>query len=154
MHALFRRSPHTICVVACFFFTVMFIRAQSTSATIHFDEGSKTFRVDGGDVSYIFGINNRNELQPIYWGARLGPSDTFPQPHEAHEVASFDLTTTVTPQEFPGWGAAFYVEPALKITFPDGNRDLVLHYASHHIDGDVLTVRLKDIERDVFVDLR
>ena len=59
-----------------------------------------------------------------------------------------------TPQEFSGWGAGLYVEPALKVTFPDGNRDLVLHYLSHKIDGDSLTIRLKDVERDVFVDLR
>ncbi|MBV8630387.1 MAG: alpha-galactosidase [Silvibacterium sp.] len=131
----------------------MFAQAQR-GASIRFDDASRTFRIDGGDVSYALGINNRNELQPIYWGARLGASDGFPQPHEVHEVASFDLTTTVTPQEFPGWGSVFYVEPALKITFPDGNRDLVLQYASHHIDGNTLTVRLKDIERDVFVDLR
>jgi alpha-galactosidase len=60
----------------------------------------------------------------------------------------------VTPQEFAGWGAGLVLEPGVKITFPDGNRDLVLHYVSHHIDGPVLTVRLKDISREVFVDLR
>ena len=154
MHALFRRSPHIVCLVALISLTGMCAHAQPTGASIRFDDAGKTFRIDGGDVSYVFGINDRNELQPVYWGARLNATDSFPQPHALHEIASFDLTTTVTPQEFPGWGSAFYVEPALKITFPDGNRDLVLHYASHHIDGDVLTVRLKDIERDVFVDLR
>jgi hypothetical protein len=29
-----------------------------------------------------------------------------------------------------GWGGGIYVEPALKVTFSDGNRDLVLHYVS------------------------
>jgi alpha-galactosidase len=121
---------------------------------IHFDTASKVFRLDGGDVSYVFGINERNELQPLYWGARLGDSDAFPAVHSSPEHVSFDLTTTTTPQEFAGWGAELYVEPALKITFPDGNRDLVLHYVSHQIEGQALTIRLKDIERDVFVNLR
>ncbi|HEY0795705.1 MAG TPA: alpha-galactosidase, partial [Acidisarcina sp.] len=47
-----------------------------------------------------------------------------------------------------------YVEPALKITFPDGNRDLVLHYVSHKIDGATLTIQMTDILRDVRVELR
>ena len=154
MHALFRRSQHTLCLIACISLTAMFAHAQQTAASIRFDDSSKTFRIDGTGVSYVFGVNNRNELQPIYWGARLSASDTFPQPHAAPEVSAFDLSTSTTPQEFAGWGAGLFVEPALKITFPDGNRDLVLHYVSHHIDGGALTVRLKDIERDVFVDLR
>jgi len=36
---------------------------------------------------------------------------------------------------------------------PDGNRDLVLHYMSHTIQHNTLTVSLKDISRDVFIDL-
>jgi alpha-galactosidase len=154
LHVLSRRSLLSICLIAFISFTAMFAHAQPTGSSIRFDDSSKTFRIDGGDVSYVFGINNRNELQSVYWGARLGAPDSFPQPHASPEVASFDLSTSTTPQEFSGWGAGLFVEPALKITFPDGNRDLVLHYASHHIDGDVLTVRLKDIERDVFVELR
>jgi len=121
---------------------------------ISFNSASKVFRIDGGDVSYVFGINNLDELQPIYWGARLGTRDGFPQPHTNRGHASFDLPTGTTPQEFAGWGAGLYMEPALKITFPDGDRDLVLHYVSQRIEGDVLAIRLKDIERDVFVDLR
>ena len=121
---------------------------------IRFDAATKVFRLDGGDVSYAFGVNDLQELQPIYWGARLGANDAFPTPHTNPGNVSFDLPSGTTPQEFAGWGAALYYEPALKITFPDGDRDLVLHYVSHHIEGDSLTVRLKDIEREVFVDLR
>jgi alpha-galactosidase len=124
------------------------------NAAIRFDAASKVFRLDGGQVSYVFGINEQNELQPLYWGARLGDTDSFPAAHTNEGHASFDMPSSTTPQEFSGWGAGLYVEPALKITFPDGNRDLVLHYVSHKIDGQTLTIRLKDIERDVFVYLR
>jgi alpha-galactosidase len=130
------------------------VSAYAQNAAVRFDSANKVFRLDGGGVSYVFGINERSELQPLYWGARLGDSDSFPAAHIVREHASFDLSTTTTPQEFAGWGAGLYVEPALKITYPDGNRDLVLHYVSHKIDGQTLTVRLKDIEREVFVELR
>jgi alpha-galactosidase len=42
----------------------------------------------------------------------------------------------------------------LKVTFPHGNRDLVLHYVSHTIEGNELTITLKDIQRQLFVELR
>ena len=45
------------------------------------------------------------------------------------------------------------MEPALKVTFADGNRDLVLHYDSHSEKPDGLEVVLKDISRNVFVTL-
>jgi alpha-galactosidase len=41
----------------------------------------------------------------------------------------------------------------LKVTFADGNRDLVLHYESHEITSDGLKIVLKDIKRQVFITL-
>ena len=32
---------------------------------------SKVFRLDGGNVTYAFGVNSRGELQQLYWGGRL-----------------------------------------------------------------------------------
>ena len=148
------RTYYRILLAVSFSLAALHAHPQPAKASIRFDAANKAFRIDGGNISYVFGVNDLNELQPIYWGARLGATDGFTQPHTLHEVASFDLSTSVTPQEFAGWGAGLYVEPALKVTFPDGNRDLVLHYVSHHIDGDVLTIRLKDVERDVFVEVR
>ena len=69
----------------------------------------------------------------------------FPPRTAGREVASFDLSTTTTPQEYPGWGAEFYNEPALKATYADGNRDVVLHFVDQHIDGNTLEIELKDI---------
>ena len=126
---------------------------EPMTGPISYDASSRVFRIDSGDVSYAFGINERDELQSLYWGGRLGSGDALPPAHSLADVASFDLSTTNTPQEFPGWGAGLYVEPSLKVTFPDGNRDLVLHYVSHEIDGDKLTIVLKDISRDIFVEL-
>jgi alpha-galactosidase len=121
---------------------------------IQFDQQARVFRIDGNNVTYAFGINEENALQPLYWGARLGGNDTLGPARVDTVPASFDLPSGATPQEFQGWGAGLFYEPALKIMFPDGNRDLVLHYIDHHIDGDTLTIQLKDISRDVTVGLK
>ena len=39
------------------------------------DEATKVFRLDGGNVTYAFGVNSRGELQQLYWGGRLAATD-------------------------------------------------------------------------------
>jgi len=119
---------------------------------IRFVKASKIFILDAGKVTYVFGINQQSMLQHIYWGGHVGREEDFATP-STKEWSAFDLSTTTTPQEYPGWGAGLYVEPSLKVTFPDGNRDLVLHYMAHQIAGNTLTVTLKDIERALLVHL-
>jgi len=118
-----------------------------------FDSDAKTFRLDGGNVSYVFGVNPRGELQQLYWGGRLAATDRFPQAVPMREAASFDTSYTTTPQEYAGWGDGLYVEPALKVTFADGNRDLVLHYESHKATEHGFDVGLKDIKASIYVTL-
>ncbi|MFC5861398.1 alpha-galactosidase [Acidicapsa dinghuensis] len=129
---------------------------QSTGAAqgrILYNETSHTFRMDGGGVSYVFGVNQNGELQNLYWGQRLQSADPILPAHTNGGTSAFDLPVNATPQEFTGWGGGLVVVPDLKISFPDGNRDLVLHYVSHTIRDNTLTVSLKDISRDVAVDL-
>jgi alpha-galactosidase len=123
------------------------------NAAVRYDTAAKVFRLDGGDVSYVFGVNARGELQQLYWGGRLGEQDSFPAAKPLREWASFDLSYTNTPQEYVGWGAGLFSEPALKVTFPDGNRDLVLHYDSHTENAHGFDVVLKDISRPIYVTL-
>jgi len=115
------------------------------------------FRLDGGNTTYAFGVNERGELQQIYWGGRIAPADPIPAPKASPEHASFDSSYNNTPQEYVGWGAGLFHEPALKVTFVDGNRDLVLHYAGNSkpipSDDHSLDVVLKDINRAVTVTL-
>ena len=112
------------------------------------------FRLDGGDTTYAFGVNERGELQQIYWGGKIGPNDPIPPAKSKIELASFDNSYNNTPQEYAGWGQGLYMEPALKVSFADGNRDLVLHYASsQQPDPQSLEVVLKDISRAVTVTL-
>ena len=127
--------------------------AATLTAQVRYDEHTHVFRMDGGGVTYAFGINNAEELQPVYWGRQVAAEDALPAAHTKAEAASFDSTATVTPKEYAGWGGGIYSEPALKVTYPDGNRDLVLHYVSYKVAGNELIVTVKDIERPLFVEL-
>ena len=150
-------SPRALRLIATMFFVLLCARgsdvcAQQAGTSVRFDQNTRVFHIDAADTSYVLGVNEHEEVQALYWGKRLAVSDTFPAA-KAHMGASFDLSNTVTPQEFVGWGGGLYVEPDLKITFPDGNRDLELKYASYKIDGDKLSIVMKDVSRDVFVTL-
>jgi alpha-galactosidase len=118
-----------------------------------YDSATRVFRLDGGNVTYAFGINPRGELQQLFWGGRLAATDHIPAAVPKREAASFDSSYTTTPQEYAGWGAGLFVESALKVTFADGNRDLVLHYDHHEASSDGFNIVLKDIKRQVFVTL-
>ncbi len=137
------------------FFTISLSLAAGLACAQEPAPNSQVFRLDGGNSTYAFGVNERGELQTIYWGGRLGPHDQIPPAHSYMEWASFDSSYNNTPQEYAGWGAGLFTEPALKITFPDGNRDLVLHFvkATQH-DSQSLDILLKDISREVYVTLR
>ncbi|HEV2215307.1 MAG TPA: glycoside hydrolase family 36 N-terminal domain-containing protein, partial [Terracidiphilus sp.] len=126
------------------------LRAQTDA---QFLPATKVFRLDGGNVTYAFGVNARGELQQLYWGGRLAATDAIPQATPMPGWASFDPSYSTTPQEYAGWGAGLYVEPALKATFADGNRDLVLHYASHTAVENGFDVVLKDFSRPIVVTL-
>ena len=125
--------------------------SAQTAAT--YDPETRVFRMDGGNTSYAFGVNSRGELQQLYWGGRLAATDRVPRATPVREWASFDSSYTTTPQEYAGWGAGLFVEPALKVSFADGNRDLVLHYESHTATADGFEVVLQDIQRPILVTL-
>ena len=127
--------------------------ALAQRSSVSYDPAAKVFRLDGGGVSYVFGVNPRGELQQLYWGGRLGATDSFPQAAPLPEWASFNSSYTTTPQEYAGWGAGLFVEPSLKVSFADGNRDLVLHYQSHAAVANGFDVLLKDISREIYVTL-
>src|SRR5258705_211843 len=110
---------------------------------ITFLDKKKVWVLQAGESTYAFGVNERSELQHLYWGKSIGAED-FNSAHSLPEWAPFDLSTTTTPQEYPGWGAGLYTEPALKATFANGNREVVLHYVDHQLKNDNLEITLKD----------
>ena len=120
---------------------------------VQFQAAEKVFRMDGGETTYAFGVNEKGELQTVYWGGRLSPQDRFQAPHRGRGVESFDGPVNTTQEEYAGWGSGLYLEPALKVSFGNGNRDLELRYVSHVITGDGIKVTLKDVSEEVYVEL-
>ncbi len=146
-----RRSLHSL---LCGLLPLAALAANAQSpASVRYDPATQVFRLEAADTSYAMGVNDKGELQTLYWGKRLMPSDPLPAAREARQAGGLDTARSTTPRDFVGWGGALYVEPDLKITFPDGNRDLVLKYVSHTIEGQHLRIVMKDILREVFVTL-
>jgi alpha-galactosidase len=137
--------------VACAILLIAMTAVASQGPSSISKDGQRVFRLDGSDVTYVFGVNDKGQLQTIYWGKRLPASQTFAQPKPRAGSSSFDMSTNTTPQEFTGWGGGLYLEPDLKVTFPDGNRDLVLKYVSQTAAADGIDVLMKDISREVYV---
>jgi alpha-galactosidase len=97
--------------------------------------------------AYSFGLNNAGILTHCYWGARLPAMGDYPPPVNPREHSSFDPSPHLTPEEFPGYGALRYIDPALKVTFSDGTRDVALVYVDYALRDSVnpeLVIRLKD----------
>jgi alpha-galactosidase len=124
-------------------------RVEQGGSSITYDATNEIFRLHGGGANYVFGVNTSGELQSVYWGPEVAESDAFARPRGVGRA--FELNDT--PQEFAGWGGGLLTEPALKVSFPDGNRDLVLHYVSHSIEGHTLTMHMRDISRALDVNL-
>src|SRR5258707_14322782 len=91
----------------------LLVHLARASDPIIFIENKKVWVLQGGEATYALGVNERGELQHLYWGKRMDVQD-FDSAQSFPEWASFDLSTTTTPQEYPGWGAGLYTEPALK----------------------------------------
>src|SRR5437868_12816737 len=80
----------------------MFVLASATAAVaadaIQFVPEKKLWVIQAGDETYALGINERDELQTVYWGERLRTEDLAPA-HSLSGWSSFEPTTAATPQE-------------------------------------------------------
>jgi len=109
----------------------------------------KVFLLTSQQSSYAMGVSPDGQLQHLYWAGPLWRADDLGPAKEGHEISSFDPHQMMEAEEYPGWGGPRYYETALKVTRADGDRDLVLHYVSHKIEGDSLEITLKDIRNDI-----
>jgi hypothetical protein len=102
-------------------FPVLGQSPERPSEPIRYDTAARRFRIDAADISYALGVNEKGELQTLYWGKRLRPGDPIPPAHTEGGTSAFDLPVNATPQEFAGWGGGLAVVPDLKISFPDAS---------------------------------
>ncbi len=99
-------------------------------------------------TGYALGLNKTGLLVNRYWGLRLPYLEDYPPAPDMAEWASFNGAEQLTPEEYPGYGGAKYIEPCLKVTFADGVRDVVLRFDSADVrDGKTpeLDLHLKDV---------
>jgi alpha-galactosidase len=129
------------------------LAATSLEAQITWNAANKLWFLNTATSSCVLGINERNELQTLYWGGPITRAADFGAAHSGREISSFDPSATNTPEEYPAWGGTRFYEPALKVTRADGNRDVVLKYKDQHLDGDKLDITLRDINDDISVTL-
>jgi alpha-galactosidase len=96
-------------------------------------------------AAYAFGLTPRGVLAHAYWGARLPFAEDYPAVADGANWASFTHGDHLTPEEYPAYAGAKYIEPCLKATQPDGVRDTVLQFVAAEVTaGDTLRVTLRD----------
>jgi alpha-galactosidase len=127
--------------------------AAAVRPPIRYLPDTRLWVIESGESSYVFGVNERNELQSIYWGKPVWRDQDWKPAHSYPEWDSTEPSTTITPEEYPGWGGLRFFEPCVKLAFADGARDLVLKYDSYETHASELTVHLRDAVSDVEVDL-
>jgi alpha-galactosidase len=126
--------------------------ATAPRAAVRYLADAKLFVLETGRTSYVLGLNEQNEVQLVYWGARL-LRDADHAPAHTREGYAFESGEGLSEIEYPGWGGLRFSEPCLKVSFADGVRDLVLKYLSHEIQGDSLVLHLQDVNRGLAVQL-
>src|SRR5215510_8277502 len=99
------------------------------------------------NTAYALGLNQAGLLTHRYWGARLLFVTDYPAPVDPVHWAADDASH-FTPEEFPGYGSAKYIDPSLKVTFADGVRDVILKFvdaAVSDLSTPELAIRLRDV---------
>ena len=96
------------------------------------------------ETAYALGLNAAGVLTHRYWGAKLPRPDDYPPAIDSIGWASFNGPGEIVPEEYPSYAGTKYIDPCLKITFPDGVRDVVLEFASAEVIGNELRVHLRD----------
>ncbi len=112
---------------------------------IRFDEKTKTFLLGFGEAGYAMNVQNGTLINRWY-GPRLDRFGDLPTVDEIFRRRRIgDIPKPETFAEYGGWSPLGQgTEPAVKVTFDDGTRDLDLRYISHKINGETLTVLLRD----------
>jgi alpha-galactosidase len=138
-----------MCRFSCLVAALAAFACSLPAQSVQYLTDKKIFLLTTKQSSYAMGVSPDGQLQHLYWGGPLWRAADLQPATQKEDISSFDPHQMLEAEEYPGWGGPRFYEPALKITRADGDRDLVLHYESHKIDGDKLEVTLKDIHDDI-----
>jgi alpha-galactosidase len=120
---------------------------------VRFLPDKKVWILETQRTSYVVGINELNAVQNLFWGGKIQRDQDFDVARTWDDY-SFENREGMTPEEYPGWGGMRFNEPCLKVTFNDGGRDLILKYVSHQSEPNQLVIKLKDIQKEIFINLK
>ncbi len=126
--------------------------AMPAAAAVRYIPQSRVWVLETAHTSYVLGRDASGQIQHVYWGARIPRDEDFSEAQPSPEHA-FEGASSGEFEEYAGWGGMRYAEPCLKVTFDGGVRDLVLKYSSDETGEDTLTLRLKDIQQELFVEI-
>ncbi|MGI2297215.1 alpha-galactosidase [Paenibacillus sp. GXUN7292] len=105
------------------------------------------FLLSSGNMCYGFGVDAQDRLLHIHWGNKV-KIDDLAQLLQPYYHSHFDAEVEREKEEYSPWGGLSFIEPALKVKFHDGVRDLKLQYKSYDLwkldDRDILVIHLQD----------
>src|SRR5258708_21524011 len=78
----------------------LYAEAQTATAKIDYNSSTRVFRIEAADVSYLFGVNENEQLQTRYWGSRLASNDKLPSARSGKGSSSFDPAVDSIPLQF------------------------------------------------------
>lgn len=110
------------------------------------------FALQGKTSSYVFAIENDQYVRHLYWGKTIQHVENF-ELTPVDRVDSMDAAIDGMAEEYAPFGGLRYKSTAIKATFADGTRDLVLSYLNYTLKNDTLTIHLKDANYQLFVNL-
>ena len=143
-------------------------RKRTNNMSIIFSSQTKTFYLDGKNVTYAFFINEYGYLEHLYFGKRIGHDDVrsmrmLGAKSFSSTIPNTDIAASINsyhhfPSELSFFGTGDYREPAVMLTHSNGDRLVELLYDSHEIlaekphisgmpsmrGGETLMVHLKD----------
>ncbi|MBQ3865046.1 MAG: alpha-galactosidase [Clostridia bacterium] len=116
---------------------------------ILWDPEKHLFHLRTSEMSYVFGITPDQRLLHLFWGQSLLQEETCETLSEQLLCAQDSGGVHVTSQVYPRFEVSTmepgdYSDPVLSCVHPDGIRSLRLRYDSHVIEGDHLTIFLRD----------
>ncbi|HKT05808.1 MAG TPA: alpha-galactosidase [Rugosimonospora sp.] len=121
-------------------------------SSIAYDSLSHTWLLSTPTTGYVLRLVD-GVPRHVYWGPSLtlAQAAAVPGPEQL-TMATFE-GGVYDAEELPVDGGARFGVPSLRVRFADGTRALELAYADHTIDGDLLTVRLRDTYYPLDVEL-
>lgn len=108
---------------------------------IRYDEATRTFHLQSGNVSYVMQVVRDGYLAHLYWGRKIrgtAIADMMPKsyrpsfnPNPFPEDETFSLDTL--PQELPGYGTSDYRSPAFQVRLANGTTIAEFKVTGHRI---------------------